>query len=212
MSGQPSLDAIGLWAGTDKASHHHDFLRFYEGFLGPLRSQDVSVLEIGVCKGSSLAMWAEYFRRGRIVAIDIEPTAKQFETERARVEVADQSNVADLVRVATRYGPFDLVLDDGSHFWDHQITSFRYLLPFVKPGRFYILEDLDTSYDSHVDYYQHGAPESAARFLQRMTDYMVGDAVLDIASEPDPLIRSYARRLEFIAYARRTAVLKLRDE
>ncbi len=168
-------------------------------------------MEIGVYQGNSLAMWAEYFGRGRIVAIDIEPNAKQFETERTRVEIADQGNVADLVRVATQYGPFDLVLDDGSHFWDHQITSFRYLLPFVKPGRFYILEDLDTSYGTHVGYYQHGARELAASFLQRMTDYMVGDAVLEIASEQDPLIRSYARRLEFIAFARRTAVLKLRS-
>jgi len=70
---------------------------------------------------------------------------------------------------------------------------------------------LETSYGSHVGYYQHGAPESAARFLQRMTDHMVGDAVLDIASEPDPLVCSCARRLDFIAYARRTAVLKLRE-
>lgn len=211
MPDYPSLDALGLRAGTDKASHHHDFLRFYEGFLGPMRFQDVSVLEIGVYQGNSLAMWEEYFGRGRIVAIDIEPAAKQFETERARVEIADQANIADLVRIATRYGPFDLVLDDGSHFWDHQITSFRYLLPFVKPGRFYILEDLDTSYGSYVSYYQHGAPESAAKFLQRMTDYMVGDAALEIAGEPDSLIRSYARRLDFIAYARRTAVLKLKE-
>jgi len=91
----------------------------------------VSVLGIGVYKGNSLAMWAEYFRRGRIVAIDIEPAAKRFETERAHVEIADRASVADLVRDATRHESFDLVLDDGSHFWDHQITSLRYLLAFV---------------------------------------------------------------------------------
>lgn len=210
MSDQLSLDAIGLRTGTDKASHHHDFLRFYEMFLGPIRFENVSILEIGVFKGHSLAMWSEYFSRGRVVAIDVEPSAKQFETERARVKIADQGDVADLVRIATSYGPFDLVLDDGSHFWDHQITSFRYLLPFVKPGRFYILEDLDTSYGSYVSQYQHGTAEPPARFLQRMADYMVGDAVLDIASEQDTFIRSYARRLEFIAFARRTSVIKLR--
>lgn len=210
MSDQLSLDAMGLRAGTDKASMHHDFLRFYEPFLRPMRFANVSVLEIGVLNGSSLAMWSEYFTSGRIVAIDVEPSAKRFETGRARVEIADQGDIADLVRVATQYGPFDLVLDDGSHFWDHQITSFRYLLPFVKPGRFYILEDLDTSYGSYIAEYQHGATESAARFLQRMTDYMVGDAVLDISREQDPFIRSYARRLEFITFARRTSIIKLR--
>ncbi|HJS86868.1 MAG TPA: class I SAM-dependent methyltransferase [Acetobacteraceae bacterium] len=175
-----------------------------------MRFNHVSVLEIGVLRGESLAMWAEYFREGRIAAIDLDPSAKQFETDRVRVEIADQGNVADLVRVATTHGPFDLVLDDGSHFWDHQITSFRYLFPFVKPGRFYILEDLDTSYGSYVAQYQHGAAESAAQYLQRMTDYMVGDAVIDIGREQDAFIRSYARRLEFITFARRTAIIKLR--
>lgn len=210
MSEQLSLDAIGLKTGTDKASVHHDFLRFYESFLRPMRFTNVSVLEIGVLKGSSLAMWAEYFSGGQVVAIDVEPSAKQFETEHARVEIADQGNVADLIRIATTYGPFDLIVDDGSHFWDHQITSLRYLLPFVKPGRFYVLEDLDTSYGTYVTQFQHGAAESAAKFLQRMTDYMVGDAVLDIAAEPDPLIRSYSRRLESITFARRTSVIKLK--
>ena len=211
MSDQLSLDAIGLRAGTDKASHHHDFLRFYETFFAPIRFEDVSILEIGVYKGNSLAMWSEYFSRGRIVAIDVDSSTKQFETRRAQVEIADQGDIADLIRVATRHGPFDIVLDDGSHCWDHQMTSFRYLLPFVKPGRFYVLEDLDTSYGSYVAQFQHGAPEPPARFLQRMADYMVGDAALDIAGEQDTFIRSYARRLEFIAFARRTAVLKLRD-
>lgn len=210
MSDQLSLDAIGVRAGTDKSSMHHGFLEFYEPFLRPMRFANVSILEIGVLNGGSLTMWAEYFSGGRVVAIDVDPSTKRFETDRTRVEIADQADVADLVRVATKYGPFDLVLDDGSHIWDHQITSFRYLLPFVKPGRFYILEDLDTSYGTYVADYQHGAAESAARFLQRIADYLVGDAVLDISREPDPFIRSYARRLEFITFARRTSVIKVR--
>jgi predicted O-methyltransferase YrrM len=211
MSGQLSLDAIGLKSGTDKSSAHHDFLGFYETFLGPLRAERVSVLEIGVYRGNSLAMWSEYFTAGRIVGMDVDLSTKQFETDRVRVEIADQGDVADLVRIATKHGPFDLVLDDGSHCWDHQITSVRYLLPFIRPGRFYILEDLDTSYGSYVPQFQHGAAESAARLLQRLADYMVGDAALDIAPEQDTFIRSYACRLEFIAFARRTAVLKVRN-
>lgn len=212
MSDQLSLDAIGLKCGTDKASIHHDYLQFYETFLASFRTEPVSVLEIGVLQGSSLRMWTEYFQAGHIVGIDIDPSCRQHETARARVEIADQSNVADLIRIATAYGPFDLVVDDGCHFWDHQITSLRYLLPFVRPGRFYILEDIDTSYGKYVPQFQRGAAESAARYLQRLADYMIGDAVLDITAEPDAVIRSYARRLEFIAFARRTAVIKRKDE
>lgn len=126
-------------------------------------------------------MWEEYFAHAQIVGIDVDPEAKQFETGRIRIEIADQSNVADLVGIGARHGPFDLVVDDGSHMWDHQLTTLRCLLPFVKPGSYYILEDIDTSYGTHAPTYRGISEVSAAQYLQKLADYMIGDAVLDIA-------------------------------
>ena len=95
-----TLDEIGLKHGTDKASPHHNYLNFYETFMAPLREQPVCLLEIGVYKGASLATWREYFPYARIVGVDIQPSAKQFEAERVRVELADQSNLEHLAQLA----------------------------------------------------------------------------------------------------------------
>lgn len=183
-----SLDSIGVKYGTDKSSLYHDYLDFYERFLAPLRLEPLSILEIGVWYGASLSMWAEYFPRSRIVGVDIAPQIHKHPNPRATIEIADQANVAHLARLGQTYGPFDLIIDDGSHMWDHQITSLRYLLPFVKPGGFYILEDLDTSYGSHIDQYRGKSSLSAADYLKSLCDYMVADLVVDVAGEPDALI------------------------
>ncbi len=206
----PSLNDLGLKYQTDKASWHHDYLNFYERFLREIRDSEVSVLEIGVLHGQSIAMWAEYFRKGKIVGLDNNPNAKQHETARVRIEIADQSSAADLVRIAATHGPFDLILDDGSHIWEHQIVTLRTLFPFVKPGRYYILEDIDTSYGAHIPQFKGNGDISAARYLQRISDFMVGDVAIEICNERDAFIRVYARRLDFIAFSRRTSLIRFR--
>lgn len=43
-------------------------------------------------------------------------------------------------------GPFDIVVDDGGHFMEDVILSFKTLLPHVRAGGMYVVEDLHTSY------------------------------------------------------------------
>lgn len=57
----------------------------------------------------------------------------------------DQSKEDELSQVF-KDGPFDVIVDDGGHSMKQQIVSLRTLFKHVKPGGFYILEDLLTSY------------------------------------------------------------------
>ena len=118
-SSEITLDALGLRYGTDKASDKNDFLRFYSIFLEPIRDFEVKVLEIGVLGGASLLTWRDYFSKGRIIGVDINPQVHDYACGRISIEIADQSQVGDLQRLA-QLGPFDLILDDGSHVWGHQ--------------------------------------------------------------------------------------------
>lgn len=94
-----SLNSIGLKHGTDKASKGHGYLDFYEGFFQGLRHKPIRLLEIGVFRGNSVAMWQEYFVAGTIIGVDINPDAYQYADERVQIEIVDQSNIADLVRL-----------------------------------------------------------------------------------------------------------------
>ena len=57
-----------------------------------------------------------------------------------------QENVPFLNTVNSAQGYFDIIIDDGGHTMKQQITSFTYLLPKVRSGGLYVIEDLHTSY------------------------------------------------------------------
>lgn len=203
-----SLDALGLKYGTDKSSSHHDYLRFYETFMAPLRASSITILEIGVYQGASLQMWRDYFPNARIVGVDIVPACKALESERVHIEIADQSNLEHLAALALEHGPFDIIIEDGSHMWDHQITSLRALFPFLRSGGYYVVEDLQTNYGALQSKYQGVSAQNCVDFLKNWLDICVADDVIDIDSLKDPFLRTYGRAIESMIFQRRCCALR----
>lgn len=187
-----SLDAVGLDTGTNKSSELMDYLGIYEQVLGHLRNKRFQLVEIGVNQGSSARMWADYFWRARIVGIDIDPTCKEHATDRIRIIIGNQGRPAFLARMARRLRPLVLV-DDGSHKWTHQIDTFRALWPVVRPGGYFVVEDIHTSFgDDYAKTYGHEGGETAY-------DYVAGIAEGIVAG-----IRAKPPRDDFEAYCRAT--------
>ena len=130
---------------TDKGPQDHNFTEIYDHILFPLRDQEIRILEIGIADGGSLLMWQDYFPKASIDAIDIK-NKKKFENDRVRTHIADQADRSKLASVIETAGSgFDFILDDGGHDMDMQQISLGYLFPHVKPGGYYILEDVHTS-------------------------------------------------------------------
>jgi cephalosporin hydroxylase len=105
----------------------------------------IRVLEIGIYNGDSLKLWNNYFRQASIFGIDIEPKS-QYDTDIIKTFVADQANRSQLQSfIDTHGGDFDIIIDDGGHYMEQQQISFGFLFPFVKPGGYYVIEDVHTS-------------------------------------------------------------------
>jgi hypothetical protein len=51
-----------------------------------------------------------------------------------------------LKRIAEEIGAIDIIIDDGSHYNEHVITTFKVLFPFLSPEGIYVVEDTQTSY------------------------------------------------------------------
>lgn len=152
------LDEIGRRHGTDKWDAWHSFLGesfldVYESYLGAFRPQPVTVLELGVKRGASLRMWKEYFPLGAIHGVDLNPRCQEESEERVTVHTLSQDDAQGLTALAEAVGGFDLVVDDASHINSLTAASFRILWPYVKPGGFYIIEDLGMSW---IDYSRLG--------------------------------------------------------
>jgi demethylmacrocin O-methyltransferase len=118
-------------------------------YFDDIRSEKLKILEIGVKLGYSVKMWKKYFYNSKICGIDID-NLKKFEEERIHIEQGDQRDPDFLNRISGLYGPFDIVIDDGSHINEDIQKSFDCLFPLLKPGGLYIVEDLHACYwDSH---------------------------------------------------------------
>lgn len=177
--GRGDLCSLGRIFGTDKCTSHN-YTPVYHAMFQRLRSERIKLLEIGIGGdedaargGHSLRMWKRYFPRGRIFGIDLYDKSA-FKEPRIHIERVDQSSPAELEAFARTYGPFDIVIDDGSHICDHVVTSFKSLYPFVSENGFYVVEDTQTSYwpayggsSENLD-----ASSSSLPFFKRLTDFV----------------------------------------
>lgn len=145
------LNDIGLKYDADKSSRFHNYLDFYEKQL-PDREFAGRLLEIGVMDGLSMKMWREYYPNAEIVGIDIKDMDFMHNSDwqvpesvkLIKCDGTDPKQTGPL-------GMFDIIIDDGSHYWADQQASFKHLYyNQLNKGGFYILEDLWTS---EIDFY-----------------------------------------------------------
>lgn len=130
------------------------YFEVYHTFFQKYIDSDVKILEIGVYKGGSLQMWKDYFgEKATIVGVDIDAKCKEFEEENIHICIGSQADREFLVNVSELWGPFDIVLDDGSHEMDHQVLTFETLFPLLNENGVFICEDCHSSYSSR---YQGG--------------------------------------------------------
>jgi SAM-dependent methyltransferase len=124
----------------------------YEAFWAHEAGRVERVFELGLWKGGSMAFWAEAFSPTRLVGVDksLESPSAAFDHYLAgradRLHVywgVDQGDPERLeALVATEFdGPLDLVIDDASHLYSLTLSSLETLLPRLRPGGLYIVED-----------------------------------------------------------------------
>lgn len=146
-----TLRDIAREKGTDKETVH-SYAAAYERHFRHLRDRPIRLLEIGIggyadpkVGGASLRMWKEYFPWAKIIGIDIHDKSSLAEP-RITIVRGDQSDVSFLDELGATFGPFDVIIDDGSHVSSHVIASFRRLFRHLADDGIYAIEDLQTSY------------------------------------------------------------------
>lgn len=123
------------------------YFSIYERELTRFRSRPISFLEIGVFRGGSIPMWKAFFSDDSTLSfVDINPECVELAEPGTNVEIGNQADPAFLKQLAEKHGPFDLIVDDGSHQCGDQIASFTHLWPHLKPGGIYLVEDTHSSY------------------------------------------------------------------
>jgi len=127
-----------------KTLHYFEIYdRHFSRFIG----KEITILEIGVFKGGSLELWRNYFgRKCKIYGIDINPECKKYENKQIEILIGDAEDREFLRAVKEKIPKIDILIDDGGHTMNQQITTFEELYPIISPDGVYLCEDIETSY------------------------------------------------------------------
>jgi len=145
------LTKLAIRHGTDKWGPHF-YTPIYHELFAHLRDKPVRLLEISVggygfrrVGGASLTMWADYFQWGTIIGLDV--AEKELNLgPRVTIVQGSQADGVFLAKLAAEHGPFDIVIDDGSHVPEHVTLSFNTLFPALTAEGFYVIEDIQTAF------------------------------------------------------------------
>ena len=153
---------------SDKWSQYLDV---YDRVLQDLPNPK-SILEIGVQNGGSLEIWDTLYPDADfIIGIDVDKKCSdlEFQSSKIKVLVGDAKSDETIRQALEIVNSFDIVIDDGSHTSEDIIVNLIKLLPTLKPGAIYLIEDLHASYWDSFGGSLFGS-ETAMAFLKRLAD------------------------------------------
>ncbi len=112
------------------------------------------ILDIGILKGGSTALYAKLFEPEKLVAIDFSVTPVEvlsnfirdhgFEGRVAPYYGVNQADANAMGRILGSNFParnIDLIVDDASHLYFETRKTFNITLPYLRPDGLYIIED-----------------------------------------------------------------------
>lgn len=143
-----NLCELALKYDTDKGPHGHCYTAVYDVLFRDKNFQ--KILEIGIGpEAPSLKMWSEYFPEAEVWGAD-EDRTRFFNGTKIRSVFCNQDKSECFSEILSIDGPFDLIVDDGSHQKEHQLKSIKILLHRLNSGGFYIIEDVSEGHSQEL--------------------------------------------------------------
>ena len=162
------LERLAYHYGTDKSRDDHKYTDQYAMLFDDRRFRVRNVTEVGVSGGQSLQVWAEYFPRAQLWGVDLHllDTTVQIAASwspRITLGMANSLNAtavqAALPGIANETQ--DLIIDDGLHSPGANQATLGVFWRYVRPGGYYIIEDMPTGADVSGERYatRHRNPD-----------------------------------------------------
>lgn len=146
--------------GSDK--NRNGYTPVYHSLFKHIKNKNINLLEIGIGTlipgvpssmvgyslpgykpGGSLRAWRDFFINGEITGIDIQKDT-QFTENRIKTYLYNSTEAAEVAKFKKVLGDktFDIIIDDGSHWDEHQLKTLINFYPSLKDGGIYVIEDV----------------------------------------------------------------------
>ena len=143
---------------------------FYEKKLSKIRNNKLDILEIGNFYGNGIASFYFYFKESNLFAYDIFPDLFRFKSKRIKNRYFNSSSEQSIENSFFNNSQmFDIIIDDASHTYKDQIIAFFMLFKKIKPGGFFVVEDLDVP-DKMVQYNPENNTKTLKYCLAKLKD------------------------------------------
>jgi len=109
-----------------------------------------------------------------------------------------------LKRIKKELPRFDIIIDDGGHQMNQQITSFEELFDHLNPGAIYLCEDTHSSYMKQQFSSGHLKPYTFIEFAKRLTDQLHAW----FSEESSLKIDRYTKNIECITFHNSVVVIE----
>jgi hypothetical protein len=160
---------------SDKGNGHHNYTKLYHSLFNKRRLEPLNILEIGIGSvnpqipsnmtggdlgliykpGASMRGWLDYFPNAKLYACDIDKDIINFDNTRITGFYMDQTNEIQVKQLVEggilKDVKFDIIIDDGLHYFPVNYNVMKILLPLVNKDGYYIIEDIiNTDYDPRL--------------------------------------------------------------
>lgn len=125
---------------TDKGSTH-SYLEIYESLFSSRRNTVKRVIEIGVERGGSIKLWAEYFPTAEVVGFDIKLNVTPY-NQRVKLFQGNAYNTTLVAQLIQKGIYADVIIDDGPHTLESMVFFVKYYSQLLAPGGVLIVEDI----------------------------------------------------------------------
>jgi hypothetical protein len=154
--GELSLQGLADLYGSDKGTIKHLYTTVYTDIISQILGREerasakLKLVEFGVACGASLRMWANYLPSSEIYGIDIREECMSLcaDSNNIHIEIGDIAQQGIFAGKTACLGSLcDLIIDDASHISEDILNAFRLSWDKVRPGGFYVIEDLACTYN-----------------------------------------------------------------
>ena len=122
----------------------HGYAKIYEKYLKEHKEKNLNIIELGSFYGNASAAFYFYFKNSQIYSADINPDMYLYRSKRLTNFFTDTSSRSSIERNILRKNiQYDLIIEDASHMLKDQIISLFILFKSLKPGGFFIIEEID---------------------------------------------------------------------
>tara|TARA_B100001113_G_C20973478_1_gene562884 strand:+ start:105 stop:923 length:819 start_codon:yes stop_codon:yes gene_type:complete len=172
------LCKLGAKFGTNKSGlnmlgHRSGYTPYYDLLFRHLKKEKINFAEIGIESNASTKMWRKYFSKAKIYGLEFEDIkierAKKHKLKNTFYEKIDVNSQISINKAFSNINKkFDIIIDDSTHYFDHQINIIKTVNPFLKKNGILIIEDIFKNRKEHSEKIYYEKLKNLKKFFKKI--------------------------------------------